>query len=136
MRKVIKVSYIILTAVEALLIVSAIVFVPFRPEMHSIKAYLCFCGFLAVIVSALIIACTVIDAVIIKKRCKKTACALVKLVAEQKDCVRFIALMSQALLLDDKLGGKSRLYIKKINQQAEHTLCGVTAAEALIKRLT
>lgn len=136
MKKFIKLTYIVLFVLEALTAFSVLLVWSMRPERRSLYLWLCLSFAIGVFVAALILINAAVDLLFTKARNKKICAWVVSIFASQSDYTRYVGLLSQALLLDEKITGTSKLFIKKIKQRTEVLSDASAAAEAAIKRLS
>lgn len=135
-KKIIKLIYVALFAVEALTALTVLVVGSMRLERHSLYLCICICLTVSAFIVVFLIINATIDLVLTKARNKKICSTAASLVTSQKNYARFISLLSQALLVDEKIVGKSKLFIKKIKQQTDALSDGLRAAADSIKRLS
>ncbi len=136
MKKIIKLIYVALFAVEALTALTVLVVGSMRLERHSLYLCICICLTVSAFIVVFLIINATIDLVLTKARNKKICSTAASLVTSQKNYARFISLLSQALLVDEKIVGKSKLFIKKIKQQTDALSDVLRAAADSIKRLS
>lgn len=136
MKKFIKLIYIALIVSEALAALSLLFVWSMRLERHSLFLCIYFCLATAVFIAALILLNFAVDFLCTKARNKKICAVAASLIASQRNYARYVGLLSQALLVDEKIDGKSRLFVKKIKQQTEALSDGLVSAAASIKKLS
>lgn len=136
MKKFIKLIYIVLFFLEALTAFSVLLVWSMRLERHSLYLCLCLSFAIGAFVAALILLNAAVDLLFTKARNKKICATAASLLASQRDYARYVGLLSQALLLDEKITGTSKLFIKKIKQRTEALSDGLVSTAAAIKRLS
>ncbi len=134
MKNFLRIMYITLICAVALLALSAAVFLPLRAEQHTLNCYLRL-GLAAVAFDmGMLVAVGIMDLIWTKLCNKKIIAASLDFLTGQKKYVRFVALLSQALLTEDKITGKSRMFVKKIKQQTNLLADNLNETAAAIKR--